>query len=212
MSHEPCARGAFPSPGPRQDGTLASDPEEPHPAGKLFPARRSSKPGSRPSFCKNTLAWFPSADAVAPIPAFVARHHIANDPCRRAFVIHRTPNHLRRHAVPLRWRCQDDSIAPASRPIRRNTWTLKPPQEGRRIREFERYGFLPTQSLPACARRFDKLACRGGIKESFCGVTNAPSQRGIRAIFHTAAPIRQDGRSELRRRAIRSPPDLFRRA
>ena len=43
--HRPCPRRALPSADPGQDRALAPDPEEPHPAGELLPARRPRGPG-----------------------------------------------------------------------------------------------------------------------------------------------------------------------
>ena len=48
-------RRALPSPDPGQDRALASDAEEPHPAGKLLPARRSRSARSRPSSSTTTM-------------------------------------------------------------------------------------------------------------------------------------------------------------
>src|SRR4029077_20620276 len=42
--HGSCPWGAIPPNDPRQDRALASDVEEPHPAGELLPARRSAEP------------------------------------------------------------------------------------------------------------------------------------------------------------------------
>jgi transposase-like protein len=42
--HEPCARRPNAPPDPGQDRALAPDPEKPHPAGELFPARRPRTP------------------------------------------------------------------------------------------------------------------------------------------------------------------------
>jgi transposase InsO family protein len=43
-AHEPCARRPVPPADPRQDRAMAPDLEEPHPAGKRLPARRSRGP------------------------------------------------------------------------------------------------------------------------------------------------------------------------
>lgn len=41
---EPCARGPAAPAHPEQDRTLVTDPQKPHPAGELLPARRSKDP------------------------------------------------------------------------------------------------------------------------------------------------------------------------
>ena len=45
QGHRPCPRRALPPPDPGQDRALAPDPEEPHPARELLPARRPRGPG-----------------------------------------------------------------------------------------------------------------------------------------------------------------------
>ena len=56
QTHEPCARRPVPSPDPGQDRALAPDPQEPHPAGELLPARRPRDARSRPSSSTTTTS------------------------------------------------------------------------------------------------------------------------------------------------------------
>ena len=54
--HGPCPRRALPSADPGQDRALASDAQEPHPAGELLPARRSRSARSAASSSTTTIA------------------------------------------------------------------------------------------------------------------------------------------------------------